>query len=114
MLATLVNLALAITLAETAWLMLWHRHPLPRGPLLANLMAGLGLLVALRLAIADASPPWVALALAAGGVAHLLDLRARWQATLKTQPMGNMPPAAIVPQTKPRVPVPASQANEGN
>lgn len=81
MLTTLVNLVIAITLAEIGWLMLLARHRLPKGPLLANLMAGLGLLAALRLTIADAGLLWIALALAAAGGAHWLDLRARWKAT---------------------------------
>ena len=83
MLITLVNLVIAITLIELGWLMLIAKHRLPKGPLLANLMAGLGLLVALRLGLSDAGLPWVALALAAAGVAHLLDLSARWKATAK-------------------------------
>ena len=54
--------------------------PLAKLPLLANLLAGLGLLAALRLSLASAGLPWVALALAAAGVAHVLDLSARWKA----------------------------------
>ncbi len=88
MLTTLVNLVIAITVAEIAWLMLLAKHSLPKGPLLANLLAGLGLLIALRLVVAEAALLWVALALAAGGVAHLLDLRARWRATAQVPPNG--------------------------
>ena len=83
MLTILVNFVIAITLAEICWLMWVAQHNLPKGPLLANLMAGLGLLAALRLNLADADLTWVAMALAAAGVAHLLDLRARWQATAR-------------------------------
>lgn len=79
MLAALVNLVIVIALLEMAGLML-ARHRLPKGPLFANLLAGLGLLTALRLVIADAPLPWVALALAGSGIAHGLDLRARWKA----------------------------------
>jgi len=85
MLALLVNGAIVITLAEIGWLMWLAKHRLPKGPLLANLLAGLGLLAALRLrlSLADAGLAWVALALAAAGVAHLLDLRARRKATAR-------------------------------
>jgi hypothetical protein len=80
MLTVLVNLVIAITLAEIFWLMFMAKHRLPKLPLLANLSAGLGLLAALRLNMAGADLPWVALALAAAGAAHLLDLKARWKA----------------------------------
>jgi len=83
MLALLVNGAIVITLAEIGWLMWLAKHRLPKGPLLPNLLAGLGLLAALRLSLADAGLAWVALALAAAGVAHLLDLRARRKATAR-------------------------------
>ena len=88
MLTTLVNFVIVITLGEIAWLMLLAKHRLPKAPLLANLLAGLGLLIALRLVVAEAALLWVALALALGGVAHLLDLRARWRATAQVPPNG--------------------------
>ena len=77
----LVDLVLAIALAEAAWLA-WRAGAagVARGPLLSNLAAGLALLAALRLALADAPALWLAACLAAAGAAHLLDLRARWRA----------------------------------
>ena len=48
--------------------------------LLPNLLAGACLLLALRLALGQASWVWLALALSGSLVAHLLDLRQRWQA----------------------------------
>lgn len=47
--------------------------------LLPNLLAGALLLLALRLALGQAPWFWLALVLAASLVAHLLDLRQRWQ-----------------------------------
>jgi hypothetical protein len=47
--------------------------------LLPNLLAGACLLLALRLALGQASWVWLALALVASLVAHLMDLRQRWR-----------------------------------
>lgn len=68
----LVDLALALTLVEALLLV---RRP----ELLRTLLAGLGLMVALRLALADAAPHWLALALSAAGLCHAADLHARWR-----------------------------------
>lgn len=46
---------------------------------LINLLAGGCLMLALRGALVGAWWGWIALCLAAGGVAHLLDLGRRWQ-----------------------------------
>ena len=51
---------------------------LGRAAILPNLAAGFMLLVAMRLALADAGLPLVGLALLAAGIAHLIDLRQRW------------------------------------
>jgi hypothetical protein len=48
--------------------------------LLPNLFAGAALLLALRAAITGAAWPWIALWLAVAGLAHLADLRTRWEA----------------------------------
>ena len=80
MITALVNLVIAITVAEICWLMFIARHRLPKLPLLANLAAGLALLIALRLSLASADLAWIALALSAAGLAHLMDLKARWKA----------------------------------
>jgi hypothetical protein len=45
---------------------------------LPNLLAGAALLLALRAAITGAAWPWIAAWLAAAGLAHLADLRTRW------------------------------------
>lgn len=80
LLSHLVNLVLAITLAEMAWMpWLMRRSGAGRWPWRANLLAGLGLLVALRLVLSNAHWMWVGLALACAGIAHLSDLRARWR-----------------------------------
>ena len=68
----LIDLALLCVAVEALVL---RRRP----DLLRTLLAGLGLLVALRLAVADAAPAWVLLALSAAGACHLVDLRARWR-----------------------------------
>lgn len=47
--------------------------------LLPNLLAGASLLLALRLALGQASWVWLALALTTSLVAHLMDLRQRWR-----------------------------------
>jgi hypothetical protein len=46
--------------------------------LLPNLLAGASLLLALRAAITGADWPWIAVWLAAAGLAHVADLRTRW------------------------------------
>ena len=51
---------------------------LGRARILPNLLAGFMLLVAMRLALADAALPWVGLSLLGAGLAHLVDLRRRW------------------------------------
>ncbi len=52
---------------------------LGRTAILPNLLAGFMLLVAMRLALADAALPWVGASLLAAGLAHLVDLRRRWR-----------------------------------
>ena len=47
--------------------------------LLPNLVAGAALLLALRAAITGAAWPWIAVWLAAAGMAHVADLRTRWE-----------------------------------
>ncbi len=46
--------------------------------ILANLLAGASLMLALRLALAGTGWPWIGLALMAALVAHLADLRQRF------------------------------------
>ncbi|HJS85736.1 MAG TPA: hypothetical protein VJ779_09760 [Acetobacteraceae bacterium] len=49
-------------------------------PVAATLLAGLCLVIALRLALADGWWGWIALALSGSLLAHLFDLRGRWRA----------------------------------
>ncbi|MBG6078596.1 hypothetical protein [Rubrivivax gelatinosus] len=78
----LVDLVIAVTLLEALVLWIWHartgRGLAPRD-FVANLCAGLALMLAVRAALAGAAWTWVAAGLAAAGVAHLLDLRRRWR-----------------------------------
>ncbi|SIR60371.1 hypothetical protein [Pseudacidovorax sp. RU35E] len=73
--ALLVDAALAIAALELVMLL-----ALRRPALVWTLLAGLALMVALRLAVAGAQPASVALALAAGGLVHVIDLKRRWAA----------------------------------
>lgn len=80
----LVEVVIAASLIELLWL-LTHLRAAPRG-LLPNLLAGLSLALALRLGLGGAGVPWVAACLAAAGVCHLLDLRARWRRPVASSP----------------------------
>ena len=77
-----VDLALLITMAELLALAAWQRFSgaaLPWPAYGWNLLSGLCLMVALRLALTGG--PWAlqALCLATSGMAHVLDLRRRWR-----------------------------------
>ena len=50
------------------------------GVMLTGLLPGVFLVLALRAALVQASPPWIALALIAAFIAHLLDVRLRLSA----------------------------------
>ncbi|MBZ8132231.1 hypothetical protein [Afifella sp. IM 167] len=77
-----VDAIAALMLVEGIALFLWRRRT-GRGiaplDLLANLAAGLFLLLALRAALTGAGWPAVALFLALGGLAHVADMMRRWQ-----------------------------------
>ena len=63
-------------------LLAWHRRTgrgLPPGSLLPTLAAGGGLMGALLVVLTGAPTPWMLALLALAGVAHVLDLRRRWQ-----------------------------------
>ncbi len=79
----IVDLILGLTLVEALVLAAYHRRT-GRGvaptPLVANLLAGAFLLLALRASLASAGWAWIAACLAGSLVAHLSDLRARWSA----------------------------------
>lgn len=78
----LIDLILALVVVEVVALA-WVRRRTGRGPeplgLLATAAAGGCLLLALRAALADADPIWIAAALAGAGLAHLADLARRWR-----------------------------------
>lgn len=81
-LADLLDLILLAMVAEGAGLILWRRRT-GRGPrigaTLRVLLAGGLVLVAWRAHLAGAPPPAVALILGLGGLAHLLDIKGRWE-----------------------------------
>jgi hypothetical protein len=77
----IINLILALTLAEALIVAVYHRRtgrgPM-LGPFLANLLAGVWLLLAVRCALAGAWWGWVAFCLLGSLVAHLAALRRSW------------------------------------
>jgi len=78
----IVDLILALMILEGGALLAWRRfrgHGIPTFDLVANLMAGACLLLALRGALAGAASAWIALALSAALAMHLLDLSRRWR-----------------------------------
>ena len=77
--STIVDTALAITALELIVLLVWCRGVFATKALLANLCAGLFLMLAVRVALAGAEWPWLAACLAAAGAAHVVDLAARWR-----------------------------------
>jgi hypothetical protein len=78
----IVDLILVLVAAEAVLLGVWHRRT-GRGVALAAaapmLCAGAGLMLAVRAALVGAWWGWVAAALLAGLLAHVADLRRRWQ-----------------------------------
>jgi hypothetical protein len=78
----IVDAVIALMVLEAlllAWLHLRRGRGLAPADLLANLAAGLFLLLALRAALVGAAWPWIAASLAAALVAHLADLARRWR-----------------------------------
>ncbi len=79
---TLVDVALGITVLEVIVLLV-VRQRTGRGiapqALLANVGAGLFLMLAVRAALVDAPWPWLAGLFAAAGAAHAVDLALRWR-----------------------------------
>lgn len=77
-----VDLVLALMTAEALLLIALHRRT-GRGPSpsewLANLISGFCLVLGVRAVIGGASWPWLALALSASLLAHLVDLKRRWR-----------------------------------
>jgi hypothetical protein len=56
-----------------------------------NLVSGLALMVALRLAIGGAAAPWIVAALAVSGVGHVADLAGRWRGRKPAAPARSEP-----------------------
>jgi hypothetical protein len=77
----IIDLILLLVAAEImVFGFMWSRRRVGPGwrALLPNLLAGAALLLAVRAAIIGATWPWTAVWLAAAGLAHAADLRARW------------------------------------
>jgi len=77
-----VDLIIAFMVVEAVVLLVWRRrlgHRIAPGPLVASLLAGFFLLLALRSALAGNSWPFTAVWLLAALVAHLGDLAGRWK-----------------------------------
>jgi hypothetical protein len=74
----IVALVALEAVAVLGWRAVFRRGPAPL-PLISNLLAGAFLLLALRNALAAASGRWVAICLLGALVAHLADLRLRWE-----------------------------------
>lgn len=81
-LAQLIDGVIAFTLLECLVLFGWHRSTgkgvAPR-ELLATIVSGLCLMLALRCLAREAPPAWVAAFLLAAGVAHGVDILMRWR-----------------------------------
>ena len=74
-LASVVDLALAIIVVELVVIALSLRRPdASQAALLPTVLSGLGLLLALRSALAGAAPALTLAALSFGGLAHIADL----------------------------------------
>jgi hypothetical protein len=77
-----VDLIIAFMVIEAVVLLVWRRrlgHGIAPWPLVASLLAGLFLLLALRGALTGAAWHVIALWLAAALGAHLGDLKGRWK-----------------------------------
>lgn len=77
-----VDLALLVTAIEGMLLAGYHRgtgRGVAPGALLGNLLSGACLLLALHGALSGAGWPWIAPCLLGSLLAHLADLRRRWQ-----------------------------------
>ncbi len=94
----IVDLILGLMVLEALALTGYRRATgagIAAGDLLASLMAGAMLLLALRAALAGAYWQWVALCLVLSLLAHLGDLRRRWRT-------GPKQPAASLMRTAPK------------
>ena len=79
---TLVDVAIAITVLEAIVLWILGRRSgggIATRALLANVGAGLFLMLAVRAALVGAAWPWLAALFAAAGASHVADLVTRWR-----------------------------------
>ncbi|MBV9654107.1 MAG: hypothetical protein JOZ42_06045 [Acetobacteraceae bacterium] len=78
----IVDAILVLTAVEGAFVLWWKRRT-GRGPAIAeflyDLLAGMCLLAALRVALSGAPFGWMALCLAGALAGHLASLRLRWR-----------------------------------
>ncbi len=81
----------ALEFAGLGALLVHWRAPRLVGPLLLHLAAGAFLLVALRMSLAGSEASWIALALLASGVAHVLSLQQAYRAMLWTRTLRGNP-----------------------
>lgn len=86
-LVLLVDLVLAVGALELLVLLV-----LRRPALVLTLLAGLALMVALRLTAGGWAPPYIALALAVSGLLHVVDLQRRWSAAAGRHALLSVPP----------------------
>ena len=90
-----IDAILGLVMLEGLLLVAWRtrngRGPKP-GPLVANLLAGGFILLALRAAISGGSLVWIAVCLAMSLIAHLVDLVSRWESP---EPIQTMPDARV-------------------
>jgi hypothetical protein len=80
--AALIDAVIAVTLIEVAALLAWRRlrgTGLAPRQLLLHVAAGLFLMLGARSLAVGSAWPWLPLCLAAAGLCHAIDLRARWR-----------------------------------
>lgn len=80
--AALIDIVIGITVAEGLALVAYHRRTgkgVAGSQFGVNLLAGLSLMLALRLNVGGAGWEWVAASLMLAGALHGLDLWRRWQ-----------------------------------
>ena len=80
----LIDAVIGFTLLEMLGLWAWHRFTgkgLAPAAWVPNLLAGLGLMLALRALAAQAGVGWVIAGLLGSALAHAVDLRRRWAAS---------------------------------
>ena len=75
----LIDLIVLFALLEGAFLIRWLRGQMPARAVIATILPGLCLMLALRAALAGVAWPWVPAALAVALIAHLWDIKMRWR-----------------------------------